>query len=78
MRALKNNDVVVIRDLLPCPSEYIKKYGDQWLNKACAESEALKRAARTLAKRGLIKKVRYRVVLAPYKTKWVLAYSKCC
>jgi len=40
IRALENTDVVILRDLLPGISEYIKKYGGRWLEKACSESEA--------------------------------------
>ena len=40
IKALENTDVVVLRDLLPEISEYIKKYVGRWLEKACSESEA--------------------------------------
>ena len=77
MKALENNDVVVIEDLLPGLSYYIEKYNEGWLEKACSESEALKRAGRTLAKRGLIEKVKCRRAKSAFNPKWVLAYKRC-
>ena len=77
MQALEKNDVVVLNDLLPDLSYYMKEYKGDWLEKACSETEALKRAGRTLAKRGLIEKVRCRQSKKAFHPKYVLAYKRC-
>lgn len=77
LEALENKEVVIIDDLTPSLGYYIENYHECWLEQAVSDGEALRRAARTLAKRGLIEKVRMRKSTGPYKYRYVLAYKRC-
>lgn len=77
LEALENKEVVIIDDLTPSLGNYIENYHKRWLEQAVSDGEALRRAARTLANRGLIEKVRMRKSTGPYKYRYVLAYKRC-
>lgn len=78
----KTDDWLFLDDLLPPASLYIRKYQDRWLNRACSDSEGLRRAARNLSRRGEIEyDGRHRKNVAPFLNRYraaVRRLSKCC
>ncbi len=77
LKSVKETDEwLFLGDLLPRPDLYIRKYGKRWLDRGASDSEAIKRAARTLSGRRMIEYGTRRKVIRPYLCRYRAAVRR--